>query len=389
MSISDSKKISLVILGASGGVAQAFLVLLAKYRSMFSNIVLVDRNESIIHSSFVSHDILNYFFLKHNISDNNIFDLIKSLKEKYGSLILLDITDYDTEPILNACNYFGISYLNCSLNDSKADSLKDFLSKSHSFIKRFNNCPHVLGLGMNPGIINHLIIKGFMEEGLPSEFVEIEYDSGKPTDHIRLPFITWSKKQFLTEAIWDKTSFCGDDGKYIQLDKPAIFTLVDTREYIQPIKKLQSYPLGMLVAHDEIIIMSNQMEIPGKFIYAIHPESLKKLQWLTRSKKNVSEESVRVLRNDDNSRIEGSDFIGVWLNYEHKKVCYHVEMGHPEVKGSNATLYLVAIGVLAGLVTFMEKPVLDRGVFSVSILNNDNYIDIISRYISINKTVLN
>lgn len=381
----SNKKHGLIILGASGGVGQSFLKLIAKYRNYFSSVVLIDRDDSITKSKFISHDTLDYIFLQRTITNENITDILSEIAKEHNSTIVLDVTDYDTKPILSAANSLHLSYLNCSFNDMDSDSMKGFLNSVKVFSEKYNNTSHILSLGMNPGVVNHLIIKGVLEEGIPNDFVEIEYDSGRPTKDRGTPFIGWSKKQFLNEAVWDKTSFCGKDGKYVQVEEPAIFCLENTEEYIKPIKKMSEYPMGMIVAHDEIITMSNQLEIPGKFVYSIHPTSLKRLQDL--AKKGDIEEKDIIFMDNVNLAVEGSDFIGVWLNYHDKRVCYYVEVEHPSVEGSNATLYLVAIGVLAGLLSFIEKPINENGVFSVSILNNDNYIDILSRYITVNKIV--
>jgi len=380
--INSIKKPGLVILGASGGVGQASLQLITEKRDLFTNVVLVDRVDSVIKSRFIDHKKLNYVFIEKNISDNNIEDFLYEISKKYSISIVLDVTDSNTLPILSASDSLGLTYMNCSLN-SESGSMSGFVGEMQDFSKKFNKTTHILSMGMNPGIINHLIIDGVMRHGTPNSFVEVEYDSGFPKFDPGTPFIYWSKKQFLNEAVWDYGGYCGDKGEYIKLEKTAIQSLKQTREYIEPIKKLDIYPMGMLVAHDEIIAMSRILEIPGEFIYAIHPISTDRLQILSKKGK-ITEDDISYMNNISNP-LHGSDFIALWLNYSNKKVCYYLEVDHESIKGTNATLYMVAVGVVAGLIDFIENPPIDKGVLSVFELNNHAFLQIVSRYIPIKK----
>ncbi|MEI6237951.1 MAG: saccharopine dehydrogenase NADP-binding domain-containing protein [bacterium] len=382
--VAREAKPNILILGASGGVAQAVMQILTKYRSVFSFLILLDKNDGILSSKFIKHKKLDYIFIKKEITSSNIKAVLSGLVDKYKISIVLDLTDCDTKPILSAADSLKISYLNCSLNDSSAGSMVNFSKDMKVFSKRFRENVHVLSMGMNPGIANHLIIKGVLEYGLPNDFIEIEYDSGFPENDPNTPFITWSKKQFLNEAVWEYTGYCGKDGKYIELEKDAIYTLKKTDIFLKPIKEMEKYPMGMTVSHDEVITMSRVLEVPGKFIYAIHPVSLKRLKDLSDSGLMIGEEQITYLDNVS-TPLSGSDFIGVWLNYDDKRVCYYIDVEHASVQGTNATLFLVAVGVVAGLLDFIENKYLEKGVLSVFDLNNKNFLEIVSRHVPIRK----
>lgn len=377
---------SLLILGASGGVARAVLILLNQYRFLFNKLILLDKIDTIIKDEYLNHKKLNYEFIKYDLN-NGIDEMFLQIKQKHGVSIILDLTDCETLPLLKAADKLSMNYLNCSVN-SDSSSMIDFVENMKEYISKYSNAVHVLALGMNPGIINHLIVRGVLEHGMPLEYIEIEFDSGCSTKKkISKPFITWSKTQFLNEAVRDPAGYCGEGGNYVELETPAVENLCDTSELIGPIKKMKKYPQGMIVPHDEIITMSRALEIPGKFIYAIHPESLNKLIKLRKEKKDIFEKDLEYLDNVS-TPLSGSDCIGVWLLYKNKKVCYFIDLEHSAVVGTNATLFLVALGVIAGLVDFVNNPLLEKGVLTPIDLDNKVFLDVISNHVSFREVII-
>jgi homospermidine synthase len=380
-------KKNLLILGASGGVAHAFLSIFPKYRNFFDKVVLLDKDDKVINSLYIDHKNIDYFFVKENLNECNIKFIIENLKLKYSISIVLDLTDYNTIPILSVVDSLGMAYLNCSLN-LEDPSMINFVEDSKRLFNQFRRNTHILSLGMNPGIIHHLIAKGIVEYGLPTEFIEIEYDSSIPTKETKKPFITWSKKQFLNEAVWSKTGLCVEGGKYLELEKNAINTLEDTKNLLSPIKKMLNYPRGMVVPHDEVITLARFLEIPGKFVYAIHPDSLSKLVKIANIKTTVKECDIEYLDNISQP-LSGYDYIGVWLKYPNKMVCYYFSVDNSNVEGTNATLFLVGVGVVAGLIDFIQNPFLDNGVYSALELNNENFLKLVSNHVKVKKHVDN
>lgn len=381
--MSDTKK-GLIVLGASGGVSSAFLLLLKKYRENFSDIILIDINDNIVNSEFISLEEEEMIFLKHDIggSKESVSSIFSDLKSKHDCDIVLDLTDLDTEPLLAAADENRLNYLNCSLN-SDISSMLEYLNSFHKFSQKYNHKSHVLTLGMNPGIVNHFLIEGVLKYGVPNEYIEVEYETGVPDKTPEKPFITWSKKQFLMESVWDPTGYCDQGGFYKELDTPAVANIEDMTDYWSPILKLDKYPRGMVVPHDEIISMSNILEIPGKFVYAIHPNSLDALEDKYKKGEKITEDDMIFLDNVS-QKLSGSDLIGVWLNYDDKRVLYYSEVHHKDIVGTNATLHMVAIGVLAGLLDFIENPLLEKGVLSAHELNNERFMNVVREHMNVN-----
>jgi homospermidine synthase len=181
--------------------------------------------------------------------------------------------------------------------------------------------------------------------------------------------------------------FCGPGGIYTEIDEKPIDNLIDTRELLEPIKELDSYPKGMLISHDEVITMCRIMEIPGRFIYAIHPLSLERLKRMVEEGKPVTDDDL-VFEENTLIPLDGSDCIGVWLRYPDKDVCYYIDVEHASIKGTSATLYLVAVGVVAGMLDLLKNPILSNGVYSALDLNNANFLEITSQHVKIRKKVV-
>jgi homospermidine synthase len=378
----------LLILGASGGVSGAFLQLIEEYRDQFSKLVLVDRVATFPSSPYHNHQKLDYVFLEKEMTSENCDVILEDIIQKYGIQYILDNTDADTEPILAVADRLGVHYLNCALNPLPL--VEVFVEEIDKLRTRYTNSKHVLGLGMNPGIINHFVLKLVKEYGTPNEFVEIEYESGKAEVERDKPFITWSRAQFLAESVLINTGLSHKGGVFHELATNALSTTVDTREYLEPIKKLDRYPRGMIVPHDEIIMLSYDLKVPGKFVYALHEDSFNKLidaAHLAANQRDMVEHQM-ILEDNVHTPLMGSDCIGAWLYYDDKKVCYYMDVPHTNHKGTNATLFLVAVGALAGLLDFMSNPSLTNGVHFVSDLNTDNILSIVSKYAEIQKQVI-
>ncbi len=381
--INNKKQPNILILGASGGVAQAFLQILNADRDLFGKIILLDKVNTVTHSEFINHKKIDYIFLNKAFSTENIYGLLSEIKIQHEISIVLDMTDQDTLPTLKASDDLGLSYLNCSVN-YEAPTMETFVADIEFFSQRFNHATHILSLGMNPGIADHLLKKGILEHGIPKEFTEVEYETGIPKKDPGMPFVMWSKLQFLTEAVWDPSGYCNETGQYLETNQPAIYNLTETREFIEPIKTLDTYPLGMIVPHDEIISFAHQLEIPGKFIYALHPLSQNRLIELANKKgySKVSEEDI-FFADNISTPLLGSDLITFWLSYEDKKVCYYVDVEHQHIKGTSATLFMVAVGVLSGLLTFITKPPLENSTYLAADLDTDIYLENVKKNMNI------
>ena len=375
---------TLVILGASGGVARAFLQLLPSSRQAIAELVLIDKNDAVTRSAYLSHSNLAYTFIQADVNIS-LSAILMEVRSKSNFVIVLDLTDQTTHPILHAVDFHGINYINCSLN-AEVTTMVDYLPTIKEFEQKYQNGSHVLGVGMNPGIVNHMILGAIERYGVPKSFVEIEYDSAFPKIDPGTPFITWSKRQFLGESVIDNSGYCGEGGKYIELEKPPISNPIPTQNHLSSLAVLDEYPLGMIVSHDEIIALSQHFGIPGQFIYAIHPLSLRRLQTIYFERGTVDECDISEIDNTT-THISGSDRIGAWLNYEDRRVCWWCEVLHKNASGTNATLFMVAVGVLAHLLDYIQAHPGKPGVTGVHDLNTTRLLCIVNQYMNINEIV--
>ena len=96
------KKCNLMIIGASGGVANAFLHHLSDYRGLFRKIVLVDKNDRLLKDVYINHKLLDYVFIQKKIElpdkeheylallkAHNIDIVLEQIKQGYHILTLL------------------------------------------------------------------------------------------------------------------------------------------------------------------------------------------------------------------------------------------------------------------------------------------------------------
>lgn len=121
---------------------------------------------------------------------------------------------------------------------------------------------------------------------------------------------------------------------------------------LKPIMKLDTYPFGMNVLHEENLSVSYKYDIPSKFIYAINPKIMEELTKIYEKKGNVLRKDL--IRCENVSKIlEGADNIGVILDYPDKKVYYFNTIPNVAVIGTNATYTQVVIGIFAAIFTLM------------------------------------
>jgi len=109
------KKPNLLVLGASGGVAQVFLQYLVHHRDFLGKLVLLSRKNRIKDNNYLEHEKLDYVYIEKKINPYDKKEFQRILK-KYKIDIVLDLTDMDTNPLLEAANELSVSYINTSMN---------------------------------------------------------------------------------------------------------------------------------------------------------------------------------------------------------------------------------------------------------------------------------
>lgn len=356
---------NLMVLGASGHVAGAFLRRLGGRRDLLNDVVLVDRNDHVLENRFLEHSRLRYRFLRHDLRPrDNAADYARLLRQ-YQIDIVLDLTDLDTMPLFAATDSAGVSYINTALNDARA-GVPDMLAAIHPTRKRLRRAPHIISSGMNPGAVNIWVMHGARNFGVPREIIHFEYDNSMAFDGWR-PMITWSRREFLTETVWEPTGHV-EEGEVRVLSTNALQNRIDLRPIMEPVYKLPSYPRGLLVLHEENIKLAQQFGSSSKYIYALHPKTMDYLvrRWKERGTVLISDLEVG---DNTSTPLTGSDTIGVCLQYPRKRVYYLHSLSNQAVVGTNATCAQVAIGVWAALTTMLSEPLHRRVYFPTDLYN--------------------
>ena len=356
-----------MILGASGGLANAVLHSLVHHRSLFNKLVLLDKNKKVVANPYLDHKNLKYSFIHLELKPNERHQYLLLLK-KYKINIVLDLTDAESIPLIKAANEAGVDYINTAIND-EAKTGSELMQEIFSTKKMWNNARHILCSGMNPGNVNLWVRHGIEKFGVPQEVTHFEYDTSMGRK--RKALVTWSIHEFLVEDIRDPGGIVLGRDKVKLLYPNALAHQVDMKPILSPILRLDTYPKGCLVLHEENISIGHKYNIPSKFIYAVHPKTMETLMKIYKKEKNIH---TADLQKGDNlaTSLDGSDNIGVLLKYKDKKVYYFNSIANTSVIGTNATYTQVTVGVFAALFVLLFDKI-KKGAYFVEDLYDTHY----------------
>lgn len=349
-----------MILGASGHVAQAFLLRLQDRRSDIGRLVLLDRSTSVLANSYFSHTKLNYEFIECSLRLPEDTAFYHNLLAARLIDIVLDLTDLDTLPILEATDAAGVSYINTALNDS-TQGVARVLAAVQPKREQPRGAAHIISSGMNPSVVNIWVWDAYKNYAAPEEIIHFEYDTSVPVAGWR-PMVTWSRREFLTESVWERTGLV-INGELRHLPGNSLEHREDLRPVMEHVLELSSYPRGLLVLHEENVNLGQKLGASSKYIYAIHPRTMDYLEKLWRGRGRVEIGDLEV---GDNTSVplKGADTIGVCLGYRDRKVYYVHSLDNSEVIGTNATCAQVAVGVEAALETLLSEALQPRVYFA-------------------------
>jgi homospermidine synthase len=362
-------KLNLLVIGASGGVANAFLHHLSDYRNLFNKVVLLDRDNKVLEDTFIDHELLNYTFIHKDIV------LPEKEKEYLGLLsenkidVVLDITDMNSLEIIAATNKAGISYINTAMNDDKK-TVSELLREIYPKKNKINKAPHILCTGMNPGNVNMWVRYGIEKFGIPKGLTHFEYDTSKVAKKWH-PMMTWSIHEFLIEAVRDPSGIVLGKNKVKKLLPNALENRKSMERILKPIMKLNTYPQGLTVLHEENLSIGFKYNIPSKFIYAVNPKTMDVLTKIYERKGNVTKNDLE-LGDNTNEILDGADSIGVILDYHDKQVYYFNTISNVAVIGTNATYTQVIVGIFAAIFTLLFDK-LKPAVYFVEDLYDTHY----------------
>ncbi len=334
-----------LILGASGHVAQAFLLRMAARRNDFGQLVLVDPSDRVTRNPYLDHGTLRYEFIQRAFQFPEDTAAYHELLQQKRINIVVDLTDLDTLPILAATDELGVAYVNTALNEVKR-GIAEVVADAQFTRNRPRKAPHILSSGMNPGVVNLWVWHGFQNYGAPTEIIHFEYDTSVPASGWQ-PIITWSRQEFLTEAVWDRTGQVVN-GTLQMLPGNSLQHRESLASVMEPVMKLPNYPHGLLVLHEENVKLGARLGASSKYVYAIHPRTMAYLEQKHRSQARV-EIGDLLIGNNTTMPLEGEDTIGVCLEYPDKRVYYLHSLANNQVTGTNATCAQVAVGMDAAL----------------------------------------
>lgn len=332
-------------------MARAFLRRLGGRRAHFGRLILLDKTDRVRRDHYLEHRRLDYRFVRHCLRFPQGNGYYRQLLRRYRIDIVVDLTDADTLPILKASDAAGVSYVCTSLNDAKRDVI-ELVNALHPAHPRRCKAPHILCSGMNPGVVNAWVQDGVRRFGVPREIVHFEYDTSMAADRWR-PVITWSRKEFLTEAVWERTGAVVDGAPLLKPTN-ALQHREDLGPIMKPVLPLPSYPRGFLVLHEENLTIGRALGASSKFIYALHPKTM---AYITRRWRSRGEVPITDLEVGDNTSIplKGADTVGVYLDYPRHRVYYLHSMANRDVVGTSATCSQVAVGIFAALFTLLHE----------------------------------
>ncbi len=353
-------KPQLLILGASGHVAQAVLLRLAARRNDFGQLILVDPNDRVTRNPHLDHGRLHYEFIQRAFQLPDDTPAYHELLRQKRINIVVDLTDLDTLPVLAATDEVGVTYVNTALNEVKR-GIAEVLADRQFNRNTPRNAPHILSSGMNPGVVNLWVWHGFQNYGTPNEIIHFEYDTSVPVGGWQ-PIITWSRQEFLTEAVWDKTGQVINGALHMHPGN-SLEHRESLESVMQPVMDLPEYPRGLLVLHEENVKLGAKLGASSKYVYAIHPKTMAYLEEKKRNHGQVKIEDL-LIGNNTSMPLAGEDTIGVCLNYPDQRVYYLHRLANRDVTGTNATCAQVAVGMDAALFALTFEPLPPRVHFA-------------------------
>ena len=364
------KKKNLLLLGASGGVSNALLHYLVHHRNLFEHIILLDKSDKVLTDPYIDHRRLQYHFIHRELKlpehEKEYLEILKVYKID----IVIDVTDIDSIPILEATNKAGVSYINTGMN-GEVELVSDLVLNIWKRRDEFNKARHIICAGMNPGVVNMWVRYGIEKFGVPKEVVHFEYD----TSTIALGWkamMTWCLKEFIVESTRDPGGLMlgRDNVKHVYPN--ALKNRVDMTSILSPIMHLEKYPHGFQVLHEENLTIAQKYNIPSQFIYAFNMDTMDTLVAMYDEEKMVYKKDL-LLGDNLQHPLEGSDNIGVLLKYDNKKVYYFNTAPNISAIGTNGTYTQVIIGIFSALFVLLFDRDLKKGLYFVEDLFDSYY----------------
>lgn len=373
---------SLMVLGASGSVARAFLRRLSAQRRRFGKLVLVDRNAGVTTDRTLDPATLDWVFVREWLRLPEHEEALLSLFKQHAIDIVVDLTADETLPTLAAADKAGVCYVSTALVHAKISGFA-LVAEVQKQAADFKKAAHVVCAGMNPGAVNTWVVLGVERYGKPDEVIHFEHDTSRPAEGWR-PMVTWSKRDFLMETTWLASGIATPE-KVEPLTPNSLLHRVDLKPVLEPIVELERYPQAFPVLHEENITLARRYGFKSRFLYAIDSRTMDFLVQAYKERGTVQESELAL---GDNVKIplDGSDLVGVMLDYGERRVYYTNRTPNRAFMGMNATCAQVAVGLFCAVYVLMTEPV-EPGVYFPEELPRTDYRRLIFENMRIDETI--
>jgi saccharopine dehydrogenase-like NADP-dependent oxidoreductase len=353
-------KPNILVIGASGGVGAAFLKRVAPRRQELRRLVLVDRTDRVLTDRFVPHGELCYEFVRADVDVEKRPAAYLDLLKAFGIHVVVDLSVNESRKMLEVTDRAGASYINTGIMNRAGEKFVEVVLDLYGRKTSGWHVPHVLCAGMNPGIVNLWVRQEIERSGVPRRVIHFEYDSGQPVC-AWMPINTWSLDTLLDEIVNDPAGRMEGRDKPVYLYPNPVKNRVDMKAVLAPIMKLEAFPRGFLLLHEENITLAQRYDVPSQFWFAIHPETMDYLERMFDEEGTIPLASMR-LGDNNTIPLQGSVTIGVLLEYdEERKYIFNTTLQNG-IPGSSGSCWQVAAGLDAALFTLLGDD-LDRRIY--------------------------
>ncbi|MGI5863955.1 MAG: saccharopine dehydrogenase NADP-binding domain-containing protein [Myxococcales bacterium] len=275
---------------------------------------------------------------------------------------VIDLSFLGTLECARACDELGVSSLNTSVENWPGTRPDCWVQLVRSILPgarpRFERSSHLVGSGMNPGVVNALVPAGLQAfaqrtktaptaEALDlyailvtEEDTTVDADAPEETDVFPM---TWSPVQCLEELLLPET-VVSREGELRGLGHPPHAATYRARCGDRQIE-------GMVVPHEEIVTLAKRYpSVEMAFIYRLPPAARRALG-AHPEKTSPSDWNTYRMYPPTCGRLTGADRVGVLLcsrRYGELWLGYDVPVAAGLPLGTGATHLQVAAGVLAG-----------------------------------------
>jgi homospermidine synthase len=350
-----------LIVGFGGGVGRALTGVLAgtetgrAVASALDEILLVDANAASAAPGLPRARVLEPLRIR---SAEDLGSVVRARAVDQ----VVDASSLGTLDCIRACDALGASYLTTSV-EHWPDDHPPWLHLVENILAwrrpRLHRGSHLVGSGMNPGIVNALVFGGIdvlarlvgtapatgEELGLRSILITEEdstIDLEEPDGADAFP-MTWSPTHCL-EELFQPDTVVARDGAVVGLGHRPPDALYRARCGDELID-------GMIVPHEEVVTLAGRFPtVELAFIYRL-PAAARRALAAFPERDRVEAWPVRRMYPPHTSRLRGRDRVGVLLcsdRWGEMWIGYDVDVAVGRRLGTNATQLQVAAGIVAG-----------------------------------------